>query len=55
VLLDRFELHDAALNVVGVGGVGTRGWIAGMTARGARDPLFLQIKEADASVLMNWS
>jgi uncharacterized protein (DUF2252 family) len=37
--------------VVGVGSVGTRCWIALMMARGGRDPLFLQIKEADASVL----
>jgi hypothetical protein len=51
VLLEKFELHDLARKVVGVGSVGTRCWIALMLARGGRDPLFLQIKEADASVL----
>jgi uncharacterized protein (DUF2252 family) len=51
VLLEKFELHDAARKVVGVGSVGTRCWIALMMARGGRDPLLLQIKEADASVL----
>jgi uncharacterized protein (DUF2252 family) len=51
VLLEKFELVDAARKVVGVGSVGTRCWIALMLARGGRDPLFLQIKEADASVL----
>jgi uncharacterized protein (DUF2252 family) len=51
VLLGRFELHDAARKVVGVGSVGTRCWIVLMMARAGREPLFLQIKEADASVL----
>jgi uncharacterized protein (DUF2252 family) len=51
VLLEKFELYDVAVKVVGVGSVGTRCWIALMMARGGRDPLFLQIKEADASVL----
>jgi len=51
VLLEKFELYDVAVKVVGVGSVGTRCWIALMMARGSRDPLFLQIKEADASVL----
>jgi hypothetical protein len=51
MLLGQFELHDVARKVVGVGSVGTRCWIALMMARGGRDPLFLQIKEADASVL----
>jgi uncharacterized protein (DUF2252 family) len=51
VLLEKFELQDIARKVVGVGSVGTRCWIALMMARGGRDPLFLQIKEADASVL----
>jgi uncharacterized protein (DUF2252 family) len=50
-LFEKFELHDVARKVVGVGSVGTRCWIALMLARGGRDPLFLQIKEADASVL----
>jgi uncharacterized protein (DUF2252 family) len=51
VLLEKFELVDVARKVVGVGSVGTRCWIALLMARGGRDPLFLQIKEADASVL----
>jgi hypothetical protein len=50
-LLANFELVDVARKVVGVGSVGTRCWIALMMARGGREPLFLQIKEADASVL----
>jgi uncharacterized protein (DUF2252 family) len=51
VLLEEFELEDVARKVVGVGSVGTRDWIALMMGRDGTDPLFLQIKEADASVL----
>jgi uncharacterized protein (DUF2252 family) len=51
VLLDRFELVDFARKVVGVGSVGTRAWIALMLGGDGRDPLFLQVKEAEASVL----
>jgi hypothetical protein len=51
VLLDRFELADVARKVVGVGSVGTRAWIALMVGRDGQDPLFLQVKEAEASVL----
>ena len=51
VLLDRFELVDFARKVVGVGSVGTRAWIALMLGGDGRDPLFLQVKEAQASVL----
>jgi uncharacterized protein (DUF2252 family) len=51
VLLEQFELQDAARKVVGVGSVGTRAWIALMMGRDSSDPLFLQIKEAEASVL----
>src|SRR5262249_44713048 len=51
VLLDELELRDVARKVVGVGSVGTRDWIALMMGRDGTDPLFLQIKEADASVL----
>jgi uncharacterized protein (DUF2252 family) len=50
-LLDRFTLADAARKVVGVGSVGTRCWIALLEGGGADDPLILQIKEAQASVL----
>ena len=51
VLLERFELTDFARKVVGVGSVGTRAWIALLLGRDGQDPLFLQIKEAEASVL----
>jgi uncharacterized protein (DUF2252 family) len=51
VLLEEFELRDFARKVVGVGSVGTRAWIALLLGRDAEDPLFLQIKEAEASVL----
>ena len=50
-LLDRFVLTDAARKVVGVGSIGTRCWIALLEGGGADDPLILQIKEAQASVL----
>jgi uncharacterized protein (DUF2252 family) len=51
VLFDSYELVDFALKVVGVGSVGTRAWVALLLGRDRRDPLFLQIKEAEASVL----
>ncbi len=50
-LLERFEVVDIARKVVGVGSVGTRAFIVLLQGRDARDPLFLQIKEATASVL----
>jgi uncharacterized protein (DUF2252 family) len=50
-LLERFEVVDAARKVVGVGSVGTRAFIVLLQGRDAHDPLFLQIKEATASVL----
>ena len=50
VLLEEFELTDIARKVVGVGSVGTRAWIALMLGRDGQDPLFLQLKEAEASV-----
>ena len=49
-LLDRYELRDAAIKVVGVGSVGTACWVFLFMA-GEGDPLFLQVKEARASVL----
>jgi hypothetical protein len=49
-LLDRYELRDAAIKVVGVGSVGTNCWVFLFMA-GADDPLFLQVKEARTSVL----
>ncbi len=51
VLLDRFRIADMAHKVVGVGSVGTRAWILLMLGRDDEDPLFLQCKEAQASVL----
>ena len=50
-LLDTFEVADLARKVVGVGSVGTRCWIVLMFGRDESDPLFLQVKEADVSVL----
>jgi len=50
VLFDRFQFCDLALKVVGVGSVGTFCAIALFVAR-ENDPIFLQIKEARASVL----
>jgi uncharacterized protein (DUF2252 family) len=50
-LLERFELVDVARKVVGVGSVGTQAWIALLQGRDGEDPLFLQVKEATASVL----
>jgi uncharacterized protein (DUF2252 family) len=50
VLLDRYEIKDAALKVVGVGSVGTECWVLLLMAGGG-DPLILQVKEARASVL----
>jgi uncharacterized protein (DUF2252 family) len=50
-LLERFRFVDAARKVVGVGSVGTRAWIALFVGRDNDDPLILQIKEAQGSVL----
>ncbi len=50
-LLERFRYVHAARKVVGVGSVGTRAWIVLMLGRDGEDPLFLQLKEAQPSVL----
>ncbi len=50
-LLDQYELIDVARKVVGVGSVGTRCWVVLMLGRDDSDPLFLQVKEAEKSVL----
>jgi uncharacterized protein (DUF2252 family) len=50
-VLERFQIVDAARKVVGVGSVGTRAFIVLLEGRDAQDPLFLQVKEATASVL----
>jgi uncharacterized protein (DUF2252 family) len=49
-LLDRYQLQDAAIKVVGVGSVGTLCLVL-LYMAGDGDPLFLQVKEARASVL----
>jgi hypothetical protein len=49
-LLDRYEIRDAAIKVVGIGSVGTACWVLLLMA-GEGDPLFLQVKEARTSVL----
>ena len=50
-LLEQYEFADMARKVVGVGSVGTRCWIVLMLGRDDSDPLFLQVKEAQPSVL----
>jgi len=50
-LLERFRYVDAARKVVGVGSVGTRAWIVLLLGHDESDPLFLQMKEAQSSVL----
>jgi hypothetical protein len=54
-LLEQFEFTDMARKVVGVGSVGTRCWIVLMLGRDASDPLFLQVKEAERSVLEDFA
>jgi uncharacterized protein (DUF2252 family) len=50
-LFDSYRFVDMARKVVGVGSVGTRCWVVLMMGRDGEDPLFLQAKEAEASVL----
>jgi uncharacterized protein (DUF2252 family) len=50
-LLEGYRLVDVARKVVGVGSVGTRTWVALALGRDDQDPLFLQFKEAEESVL----
>jgi uncharacterized protein (DUF2252 family) len=50
-LLDAYRFRDLARKVVGVGSVGTRAWIVLLTGRDDGDPLVLQAKEAETSVL----
>jgi uncharacterized protein (DUF2252 family) len=54
-LLQQYEFCDMARKVVGVGSVGTRCWIVLMLGRDDSDPLFLQVKEAEASVLSRFT
>jgi uncharacterized protein (DUF2252 family) len=51
VLAESFRVVDLARKVVGVGSVGARAWILLMLGRDDDDPLFLQVKEAQTSVL----
>jgi len=51
VLIDQYRIADAARKVVGVGSVGTRCWIVLLVGIDNGDPLFLQVKEAQPSVL----
>ncbi|HKO27458.1 MAG TPA: DUF2252 domain-containing protein [Solirubrobacteraceae bacterium] len=55
MLLEQFHLSDFARKVVGVGSVGTRAWIGLLFGRDGSDPLFLQMKEAEASVLEQYA
>ena len=50
-LLERYTYRHTARKVVGVGSVGTRCWVILFTGRDDADPLFLQVKQAEASVL----
>ena len=50
-LLEQFAIVDVAFKVVGVGSVGTRCHIILLEGRATDEPLFLQVKEADDSVL----
>ncbi len=54
-LFDSYRFVDMARKVVGVGSVGTRAWVALMVGRDEEDPLFLQAKEAEASVLQPYT
>ena len=51
ILLQRYRVVDVARKVVGVGSVGTRCWVILLTGADDDDPLFLQVKEAQPSVL----
>ena len=55
VLIEQFEFADMARKVVGVGSVGTQCWIVLMLGRDESDPLFLQVKEAEESVLARFA
>jgi uncharacterized protein (DUF2252 family) len=54
-LVEQFELADVAHKVVGVGSVGLEAWIALHLGRVDNEPLFLQIKQAEASVLEQYA
>lgn len=50
-LIDQYSYVDCGRKVVGVGSVGTRAWVLVLSGRDENDPLVLQIKEAQGSVL----
>jgi uncharacterized protein (DUF2252 family) len=50
-LIEQFKLTDVARKVVGVGSVGTRAYVLLLDPDDGQEPLFLQAKEAEASVL----
>jgi len=50
VLLDRYRIVDYAMKVVGVGSVGLAAFAVLLDSGSGDDPLFLQVKEAEASV-----
>jgi uncharacterized protein (DUF2252 family) len=54
-LLEQFTLVQVARKVVGVGSVGTRAWVVLMDAADGVEPLFLQAKEAEPSVLAEYA
>jgi uncharacterized protein (DUF2252 family) len=54
LMLKQYELKDLAIKVVGVGSVGTKCWIL-LFVTGDGDPLFLQVKEANQSVLEDYA
>jgi len=51
LLLSRYRVVDVARKVVGIGSVGTRCWVIYMEGQDGKDPLFIQVKEAQPSVL----
>jgi uncharacterized protein (DUF2252 family) len=54
-LVARYRVVDVARKIVGVGSVGTRCWVILFSGNGPEDPLFLQYKEAQRSVLAPYS
>ena len=54
VLVDRYRIVDVARKVVGVGSVGTRCFVVLLVDRDTGDPLFIQAKEAECSVLATY-
>jgi uncharacterized protein (DUF2252 family) len=54
-LFDSYSYVHLARKIVGVGSVGTRAWVVLLVGRDNSDPLFLQVKEAEASVLESFA